>query len=63
MIRVGPKNYEKTLAKPHVSPMDFTGKPIRGFVYVNSEGCKSSKTLATWVILGVDHVSSLVSSK
>jgi TfoX/Sxy family transcriptional regulator of competence genes len=59
VIRVGPKNYGKALTKSHVSPMDFTGKPLKGFVYVNSRGYKSSKTLTNWVNLGVDYVNSL----
>ena len=59
VVRVGPKNYEKVLTKPNVRPMDFTGRPLRGFVYVTPAGCKSSKSLAQWVSLGVSYVNSI----
>jgi hypothetical protein len=32
--RVGPRRYEEALARPHAREMDFTGRPLRGFVYV-----------------------------
>ena len=59
VIRVNPKDYEKLLNRQNVRPMDFTGKPIKGFIYVNSKGCKSSVALSNWVKLGVDYVTSL----
>jgi TfoX/Sxy family transcriptional regulator of competence genes len=59
VIRVGPEYYEKALTKPHARPMDFTGKPMRGFVYVSSDGCKTEKILFEWVNSGVDYVISL----
>ncbi len=34
MVRVGPNAYEEALAQPHARKMDFTGKPMKGFVYV-----------------------------
>jgi hypothetical protein len=34
MVRVPIDAYESTLAEPHVRPMDFTGRPMKGFVYV-----------------------------
>ncbi len=59
VIRVGPEYYEKALTKPHARPMDFTGKPMRGFVYVSSDGCKTEKTLFEWVNSGVNYVTSI----
>jgi hypothetical protein len=32
MVRVSDDEYETDVGKPHVGPMDFTGKPLRGFV-------------------------------
>ena len=37
VVRVGPKIYEKALARPHARPMDFMGKSMKGFVYVGSK--------------------------
>ena len=52
MVRVGAEAYEKTLALPHVRPMDFTGKPMRGFVYVGPEGTKTVAAARKWIALG-----------
>ncbi len=38
MVRVGPDQYEDALAQPHVRPMDFTGRPLAGLVYVDPSG-------------------------
>ena len=49
MVRVGPAGYEKALFRRHVRPMDFTGKPLKGFVYVARPGFKSDRNLRMWV--------------
>ena len=59
MVRTGPENYEIALSKPNSRPMDFTGKPMKGFVYVDPQGFKTEKTLSAWVSLGSDYVSKL----
>jgi hypothetical protein len=59
MVRVGPKAYEAALAEPHVREMDFTGKPLRGMVYVGVEGIAAEPDLARWVECGHDYASSL----
>jgi len=53
MVRVGSDAYEKALAMPHVKPMDFTGKPMRGFIYVEPAGTKKIAALRKWIALGV----------
>ncbi len=59
VVRVGPHSYEDTLAKPHARPMDFTGRPLRGIVYVEPEGCRTDEALANWIRRGVDFATSL----
>lgn len=59
MVRVGPENYDKALNQSHVRPMDFTGKPLKGFVYVDSSGYESDGQLAAWVQRGIDFASRL----
>ena len=49
MLRIGPGRSERALAEPHVRRMDFTGKPLKGFVYVAPEGVASEETLRRWV--------------
>ena len=59
MARVGPHNYLDALAQPHVTEMDFTGKPINGLVYILPEGFESDADLAYWVAMCVTFVSAL----
>lgn len=59
MARVGPEQYEAALAKPHVREMDFTGKPMKGYVYVAPEGFESDDELKEWVRLCEAFVNSL----
>ena len=61
MVRVGPDAYEKALSLKHAKPMDFTGKPLRGFVYVESEGVKTAKQIQAWVDRGLKFVKGLPS--
>ena len=49
MGRVGPEQYEESLKEPHVRKMDFTGKPMKGMIYVAPEGIKTDKQLKKWV--------------
>ena len=49
MVRVGPDRYDDALKQPGAAPMDFTGKPLRGFVFVASEACATDEDLVAWV--------------
>lgn len=51
MARVGPAQYERALSRPHAREMDFTGKPLRGFVYVDPGGFESDGALMSWISL------------
>ena len=53
MVRVGPERYEESLGKPHVRPMDFTGRPLKGMVYVAPAGLRTKRALEAWVDRGV----------
>lgn len=55
MVRVGPAAYAGALARPHAREMDFTGRPMRGFVQVAPEGFEDDSELATWVAAGIDY--------
>jgi hypothetical protein len=59
VVRTGPQNYEKALARPHARKMDFTGRPMKGFVYVGPTGYKTSKGLSEWICLGMDYALTL----
>jgi len=59
MVRVGPDAYSDALSRPHTRPMDFTGRPLRGFVFVSSQGLGSARALRSWVERGVGFAGSL----
>lgn len=52
VVRTGAAT-DRALARPHARPMDFTGKPLRGFVYVAGPGFSSDADLDAWVALGL----------
>ncbi len=60
MVRVGPDAYEDALAQPHARPMDFTGRPLKGMVYVGPEGLRTHLGLAEWVRRGLAFASQKV---
>ena len=59
MVRVGPEGYEAALEKPHVRPMDFTGRPLKGYVYVAPDGRRTDAALRAWVNLSASFVGTL----
>ena len=59
MVRVGPERHEEALAEPHARPMDFTGRPMRGMVYVTPEGCRTDEALKRWVEQGLNFAATL----
>ncbi len=60
MVRVGPDAHDAALAEDHVRPMDFSGRPMKGYVYVAPEGVDEDAALASWVRRGLDHAERLV---
>jgi TfoX/Sxy family transcriptional regulator of competence genes len=58
MVRVGPDAHDDAVARPHVRPMDFTGRPMRGFVYVAPTGVADDRDLAQWVEAGAGFAAS-----
>jgi TfoX/Sxy family transcriptional regulator of competence genes len=59
MVRVGPQQYEEALAQPHAREMDFTGRPMKGIVWVDPPGYATDEDLRTWVGQGLAFVTSL----
>ena len=59
MVRVGPGRFQEALAEPHARPMDFTGRPMRGMVYVTPEGCRTDEALKRWVEQGLNFAATL----
>ena len=43
IVRLDPEREDKALARPHARPMDFAGRPMRGFVTVQPEGLNAAQ--------------------
>jgi TfoX/Sxy family transcriptional regulator of competence genes len=55
MARIGPDVYEKALKKRGCREMDITGRPLRGFVFVDAIAIDMDKDLEHWIQLCLDY--------
>ncbi|WP_223033380.1 TfoX/Sxy family protein [Hanstruepera marina] len=51
MARIGEHTYELELNKKHCLPMDFTGRPMRGYIFVTPDGFDTDKDLSYYLDL------------
>jgi TfoX/Sxy family transcriptional regulator of competence genes len=58
MVRVGADRHDAFLSEPGVRLMDFTGRPMKGFLFVNQRAC-NGRGLSKWVRRGVKYAASL----
>jgi len=58
VLRLGPDGTDEALANPHARPMDFTGRPLAGFITVSRDGLYG-RALARWVERAVAWAESL----
>ncbi len=58
LVRTGPTRYQEALARPHVRPMDFTGRPMTGLVIV-AEAALDEAGLEEWLAAGTTCAQSL----
>ena len=49
MLRLSPEDGAALIDRPGAAPMDFTGRPMKGFLWVYEEGISTSKDLAFWI--------------
>ena len=59
IVRVEPEKHSKLLKKPHTKPFDITGRPMKGWLLVEADGCKTAKQLNTWIKEGVEFALTL----
>ena len=52
MVRIPDDEFEAVMGSRHVRPMDFTGKPLKGFVYVSPSGFRTPTALRAWLAYG-----------
>jgi TfoX/Sxy family transcriptional regulator of competence genes len=63
VVRVEPEGHEAALKEPHTRPMDFTGRPMKGYVYVGPSGTKTAAQLRKWLTKGLNFSASLPAAK
>jgi TfoX/Sxy family transcriptional regulator of competence genes len=49
IVRLGPDEDEEVLLEPYVKAFDITGKPMKGWVMIESEGVEDDNQLADWI--------------
>ena len=55
MVRLNPEGYEELLEKEGVTPMDFTGKVMKGYVFVDIDALNTKSKLEYWIGLALDY--------
>lgn len=59
IIRVGLEQYENALLQHNTKVFDLTGRPMKGWIVVTSEGYATDGQLKAWVGRGIDYANSL----
>ena len=54
MARIDPEIYDEAIEKPGCHPMDFTGRPMKGWVFISPEGLEKIKDMEYWVNLALE---------
>ena len=63
MVRTGAAGHAHALTLKHAVPMDFTGKPLKGFVFVLPAGCATQRAVDAWVKRALTFVATLPPKK
>jgi TfoX/Sxy family transcriptional regulator of competence genes len=59
IVRTEPDEHETLLAEPGARPFDMTGRPMKGWIVVDPEGCAEDDELRRWLDLGLHYARSL----
>ncbi|KAF0243450.1 MAG: hypothetical protein FD180_3340 [Planctomycetota bacterium] len=63
MVRVGPGRHDEFVREPNARVMDFTGRPMRGYVFVSPAGCAKDADLKRWIGRGMEFAATLPAKK
>lgn len=55
MVRLNPDIYEEVMEKEGCRPMDFTGRIMKGYVFVDIEALNTKRKLEYWLTLALDY--------
>lgn len=59
MIRILESKYDDALKNKNAREMDFTGRPLKGFLFINEKVFKNKKTLKVWIECGIEYAENL----
>ena len=59
VLRLKPERAQKVLSGPHTRPMDFTGRPLKGFAFIEAGGLRTDRQLREWVSMARTFAQSL----
>jgi len=59
IARVGPDAYEESLREPYAREFDITGRPMKGWILVETEGVTDDDALKKWIQRAVKFVRTL----
>ena len=63
MVRFDPEIHDEVLKRKGARVMDFTNRPMKGFVFVDEVGIKTDRDLGKWIELALDYNPRAKSSK
>ncbi|MFN8307253.1 MAG: TfoX/Sxy family protein [Ferruginibacter sp.] len=63
MVRLDPERYDEVMEREGCMPMDFTGKVMKGYVFVDAAALKSKRQLGFWLQLALEFNEKAKSSK
>ena len=55
MVRLDPDKYDEVMEKDGCNPMDFTGKVMKGYVFVDADVLNTKKKLEYWLKLALEY--------
>ena len=55
MVRLDPALYDDVLKRPGCRPMDFTGRVMKGFVFIDASALDEDDRLEYWITLALDY--------
>ena len=63
MLRINPEQHDEAIARTGCRTMDFTNRPMSGFILVSPEGVDRESKLETWIQMALDYNSIAKASK
>ena len=63
IVRIAPEQTDEALSQRHTRIFDLSGRPMKGWILVQTPGLKTHAALAKWIGMGVEYASSLPAKK